>query len=364
MNAKVEYWLWLYTLLGPCSARFKELFYRYDYIEDMYENRRTPEFRALLAPGEAARIGSVSLSAQRALAEQCAAGGVEILCYADDAYPQRLRDTRVPPLVLFATGDLRALHTRCVAGVGSRRQTPYGREAVRRICDPLCQAGVTLVSGLAYGTDADVHRAALRCGGRTIAVLGSPIDDTYPVRHLALRREIEQGGGCVLSEYAPGMTYQKSFFPMRNRIISGLAEAVVVFEAARKSGTMITAGWALDDGREVFAVPGRIDSPMSEGTNHLIRQGAAPACSAGDILDAMGLGDFAAGEQTMLAMPAQQLLTGVRGAVAGCLQQGEKTLDDLIASAGYPPHELLAELTLMELDGLIEALPGSRYRLK
>ncbi len=364
MKDKINYWLWLYHLLGPCSMRFRELFYRYDYIEDIYENRTSPEFGALLAPHEQERVAAVSLSGTDRTIELCEQAGVQILCYADDAYPERLRQTRVPPMVLFATGDVKVLSGACVGGVGSRRQTSYGRAAVRQICDPLAKAGLTLVSGLAYGTDADVHRAALRSGGKTVAVLGNPIDTTSPADHAMLRREIEQSGGCVVSEYEPQMPYNKSFFPMRNRIISGLSQAVVIFEAARKSGTMITAGWALDDGREVFAVPGNITSPLSEGTNHLIRQGASPATCAADILDALGLGEFAFGEQTTLEPAAPAKLTAPQKKITACLQDGELPLDDLMARAGLVPHELLAELTMLELDGVIEALPGQRYRLK
>ncbi len=364
MNTKLAYWLWLYRVLGPCSVRFRELFYRYDYIEDIYENRRSPELLAMLAPNEAARCERVTLETQYTLIEQCEKRKISVLCYADDEYPERLRQTRIPPMILFVTGEIRALRTECISGVGSRRQTSYGRQAVRMICEPLVKAGFTLVSGLAYGTDVDVHRAALRGGGLTVAVLGTPINETFPAEHEALRREIEEAGGCVVSEYAPGMKYQKSFFPRRNRIISGLSRGVIIFEAARKSGTMITAGWALEDGREVFAVPGNITSLMSEGTNDLIRQGASPVSCAQDVLDGIGLETIHAEKSELPKPPRQQeKFEGVRGLIAGCLEDEERALDDIAALTGLAPQALLAELTMMELDGVVELLPGSRYRM-
>ena len=289
MNDKAKYWVWLSAVLGPCSAKLLELLRTFDYVEEIYSARASVELAGMLTANEfkAARAGD--LAAAERVIESCDNIGARVLCYNDEEYPERLRMTRYPPTVLYVTGDVKALSGDCVAGVGARRSTRYGRDAVKAICSPLARAGLTLVSGLARGIDAEVHRAALENGARTVAVLGTAIDDTFPHDHGELRAEIEGRGGCTVSEYPPVSKWNKSSFPMRNRIISGLSRAVIVFEAAKKSGTMITANWALDDGREVFAVPGGIFSESCEGTNRLIKQGAYPATCAADVLAVLGI---------------------------------------------------------------------------
>ncbi|MEG2233029.1 MAG: DNA-processing protein DprA [Oscillospiraceae bacterium] len=358
-----SYWLWLYRVLGPCSVRFKDLFYSYDYIEDIYENRKSDAIRDKLSSAEFQRAGNVKLSEVNPNLERCSRLGIDMLCYSDEQYPDSLRNTRVPPMILFATGDVSTLKNLCIAGVGSRNETQYGRDAVRKICDPLANAGVTLVSGLAYGIDTSVHRAAIRCGKPTIAVLGNSIESTYPQEHAQLRKTIENNG-CVISEYEPGMRVTKYSFPQRNRIISGLSRAVVIFEAAKRSGTMITANWALDDGREVLAVPGNITSRQSEGTNLLIKQGANPATCAEDVLSQIGIEAFTEYEQTTLETVAPAELNPKQQRIYELLKDGEKALDELMTTSKLLPHELLSEITIMEMDGIIEALSGSRYKIR
>ena len=362
-NESAVYWLWMQRVFGPCCARFCELLRTYESAKNACEDRNGAAFARLLTPAELKRARANSPEDCADVAESCARRGIRLLTYADDAYPPLLRETRVPPALLFVTGDVGALKTLCVAGVGARHDTPYGRDAVRRICEPLAKAGVTLVSGLAYGTDAEVHRAALRAGGKTVAVLGNAIDETYPYEHRGLRVEIERTG-CAVSEYEPGTKTSRYLFPQRNRIVAGLSRAVVIFEAAKRSGTMITADWALGDGREVFAVPGNITNPQSEGTNALLRQGATPATSALDLLEAVslrGLAEARAADEP--GSPGGGKPDLPDGPVAALLRDGPLSLDELIVRAKLPAHALLAELTMLEIDGVVRTLPGSRFEL-
>lgn len=364
MEDKRILWLWLHEVLGPCNGKFTELIKEYEYIETIYEMRETAQMSMKLSPAEYKRARECTLDACRELLDYCERGGIAVIGYAADAYPARLRATRYPPVLLFVTGEPAALNQPlAVAGVGARFSTRYGREAVQHICTPLARAGVVLVSGMAYGIDAEVHKAALAQGAPTVAVLGTPIDVTYPAQHDALRKQIEQGGGAVVSEYAPGSRTLKSMFAQRNRIIAGLARAVVIFEAAKKSGTMITATWALDDGRDVFAVPGSILSTHSEGTNYLIKQGAGVATSAWDIVEVLDLHE-AEFEQLTLEQAPPTELNANQQKICDALEQGELTLDAIADETSLAPHQLLAELTDLEIDGVIESLGGSRYALK
>ncbi len=356
-------WLWLHAVMGACNEKSIRLVREFDYIERLYERRQSSDMAKLLSPQEYKNARTVRLEDCEALANECDALGIRILCYSDEEYPEMLRNTRVPPAVLFCTGDVRALTGTAIAGVGARLATKYGRDAVKKIFTPVARAGITLVSGLASGIDSEVHRAALENGAKTVAVLGNEINKTYPSNNAELRRKIE-ANGCVVSEYPPHAGSQRYMFPQRNRIISGLSRAVVIFEAAKKSGTMITANWALDDGRDVFAVPGSIFSEKSDGTNYLIKSGAIPVTDAADIFDYLGVTDTArfTGEEKSEAVVPK--LTGTAKKICDCLREGEMTVDELLAKTGVPAHELFASLTELEVDGIAEAAFGSRYRLK
>ncbi|MEA4912859.1 MAG: DNA-processing protein DprA [Oscillospiraceae bacterium] len=357
MEDKRPLWIWLAEVLGACNAKYIDLLRTYDYIGALYERRNSTELQKLLTPLECKNARTTSLDDCRRILERCDEQGIRILTYADERYPQQLRLTRVPPAVLYCTGDADALGGNAVAGVGSRSASAYGRDAVRRICTPLAGAGLLLVSGLAAGCDTQVHRAALDAGKRTVAVLGTAIDRTYPAQNAALRAEIECSG-AVVSEYPPGTPSHRGMFPQRNRIISGLSRGVIIFEAAKKSGTMITASWALDDGREVFAVPGSIFSETSAGTNHLIKLGASPVTCAKDVLDAFGLPLPA--EHAQLT-PAPNL-TDLQKKILRALGAQECTADELLDAVELPAHELFAALTELEMDGAVEPLPGAKYK--
>ena len=249
---------------------------------------------------------------------------------------------------------------RVVAIVGSRRPTRYGEKIAYELAYAAAQRGAVVVSGLAYGIDAMAHRGALAAGGITVAVLGTPIDQISPRAHLGLATEIVQTGGCILSELAPGAKFfPKSSFLQRNRLISGLADVVVIPEAAERSGSLNTAAHALEQGREVFAVPGDIDKPMSRGCNRLIRQGATPYLEPADVLDLL----FPPRRKTKLAqllIGDNSLETQILQALADGVSDGERLLEIIKADVAT----FSQTLTLLEIKGRIQALGANQWLLK
>ncbi|MBO9370441.1 MAG: DNA-processing protein DprA, partial [Chloroflexi bacterium] len=234
-----------------------------------------------------------------------AAVGAHILTWEDEGYPKLLAEIPDPPPVLYVRGELKPEDAWAVAVVGTRRASTYGREVTRRLVSVLAQSGVTIVSGLARGVDAVAHQTALEAGGRTIAVLGCGIDLVYPPEHRELARRIAAQGALV-SEYPLGTQPEPGNFPPRNRIISGLSLGVVITEAGRDSGALITADYAAEQGRDVFAVPGSILSAGCAGTNRLIQDGAKPVLDAADILQELNLTMVAEQKEARQALPTTE----------------------------------------------------------
>lgn len=295
-----------------------------------------------------------------------ARAGARLLPFGAPFYPARLAVLADPPPLLAVRGDPASLGGPSVAIVGARRSTPYGVGAARRLARQLAGLGFGVVSGLAWGIDAAAHRGALEAGGRTIAVLGCGADRVYPREHAALAAEMT-AAGAVVSELPPGAGPLKHHFPLRNRLISGLALALVVVEARTRSGSRISAEHAAEQGREVLAVPGPIDAPTSEGPNLLLREGAAPALDASDVLRALGrVAEAEAwlrrrarsreeGGEAALAPEARALLAALRGAPA--------TRDELASRLGLAPAALAARLLELELDGRVAEDRAGRLRL-
>jgi DNA processing protein len=284
--------------------------------------------------------------------------GVRTVTMLDGDYPAALREIADPPPVLFVRGRLTEADANAVALVGTRRATTYGRTVAERFGRDLATAGITVVSGLAKGIDTVAHRSAVEAGGRTIAVLGNGLDQVYPPENTQLvRRIVENDAGAVVSEFPPGVPPDAVNFPRRNRIISGLCAATVIVEAGHRSGALITADFALEQGRDVFAVPGSILSPLSAGPNGLIKQGASPATDAQDILDALGLAtDGSAGQvRTVEALDEQEVV------VLQALSAEPRHVDELARMVGRGAGEVVATLTLLELKGLARHAGSMTY---
>ncbi len=267
-------------------------------------------------------------------------------------YPSLLAQIPDPPSRLWVRGDapLEVLSRSAVAIVGARACSGYGRSVARLLATEAAAAGAVVVSGLARGIDGEAHRGALAAGGTTVAVLGCGVDRDYPAAHAELARSIVESGGLVVSEYEQGVEPAPWRFPARNRIIAGLARATVVVEARERSGALITADFALEDGREVLAVPGEITSSLSAGTNALLRVGATPATGAADVLEALGLESQPAAR----ALPDDPSAETVLAAVAA----GAGTPDELGRATGLGAGELAAALALLELAGAVAVDEG------
>jgi DNA processing protein len=282
--------------------------------------------------------------------------GVQVFTWEDDSYPQRLKTISDSPPVLYARGELSPADDWALAMVGTRNASSYGREVARKLATELARAGVTIVSGLARGIDGHVHRAVLDAGGRTIAVLGSGLDIIYPPEHRKLAEEIV-AHGALISEYALGTQPEASNFPPRNRIISGFSRGVIVVEAGEKSGALITADFAAEQGRDVFAVPGSIFQRGSAGTNRLIRDGATPVLSVDDVLEALNMTAVVQHVEAQMLLPTDA--TEVQ--LFDLLSEEPMHVDELGRAAELPIAQVSSALALMELKGLVHQVGGMNY---
>lgn len=268
-----------------------------------------------------------------------------------------LRQISGAPKCLHLRGLVIDANTPAVGIVGSRNPTPYGRHMARFIAGGLAAGGVTVISGFARGIDTEAHKAALERNSRTIAVLGCGMDIDYPRGSGELRSRIVQNGTLV-SEFERGTPPLPGHFPARNRIISGLSLAVVVVQASLKSGSLITARWALDQGREVLAVPGRADDPLSAGPIALIKDGAAPVCHPDDIFTVLGLGS------TVTPMSEHDTDRSENDPVLSALRLGPRLPEELSQFTGLPLTRILSKLSRLELEGLVIRYPGGRFSMK
>lgn len=280
-------------------------------------------------------------------------GGGRLVTWDDASYPELLRQIHDPPLFLYVFGELTAQDGGAIAVVGSRDASPYGRHMTAVISEGLASRGITVVSGLARGIDAAAHDAALRAGGRTVAVLGSGIDVVYPSEHHRLHMRIAKTG-AVVSEYPMGTQPDAENFPARNRIISGLSLGTVVVEATERSGSLITAQFAVEQGREVFAVPGPVGA-RTRGTHQLLRQGAALAESADDVVR-----EVAPHLRTAPA-PSAPSLSDLETAIVAQLDALPRNVDELIARTGLPAGTVLETLLVLELRGVVRQMPGQCF---
>lgn len=276
----------------------------------------------------------------------------------DDKYLQIIDTIAIKPKRLYFIGKIPETRRPTVAIVGTRKPTSYGREVTYQLAYDLARKGIIIISGLALGVDSIAHRATLDAGGTTLAVLANGVDIIYPASHKELANSIIQNGGAIISEYEPGTTARDFQFIERNRIVSGLSDAIIITEAAIRSGTMSTAAHALDQGREVFVVPGNITSPLSAGCNKLIKQGAIPITCIEDVLEVIAPGLLHS--QNILPLGANALETKI----ISLIQSGVRDGNDLQIQTGAEISEFSQTITLMEINGVIRALGGNKWTLR
>lgn len=277
---------------------------------------------------------------------------------ADSAYPESLRQIHKPPPVFFMLGEIKPEDKNAVAIVGARKCTTYGKQVAYDLAYELAKLGVTIVSGMALGIDGEAHKGALDAGGRTIAVLGSGVDDKsiYPHTHISLAKKIAEQG-AVISEFEPGSPSYPSNFPQRNRIVSALSLGLVVVEAGEKSGSLITANFALEQGKDVFAVPGPIYSPASAGANHLIQQGAKLIRNAQDILEELNI-EFSEVKTKKIGEYNME-----EGLIITALESESLNTDAIIKITGLNPAVALTAITMLELKKIIKNIGNNVYTI-
>jgi DNA processing protein len=290
----------------------------------------------------------------------CHEHGISILTDGDPRYPDLLRQIHDPPPVLFLRGEPLPCDAMSIAIVGSRHATRYGIEQAERLASSLARAGLTIVSGLARGIDAAAHRGALAAGGRTLAVLGSGLVSLFPPEHAGLADQVATSG-AVLSEFPPRMPALAENFPRRNRIVTGLSLGVIVVEAADRSGALISARHAMEQNREVFAVPGRVDSRMSRGCHRLIRDGATLVESVDDVLEQLGplCQPVRADEQTVVRHPAELQLNEVEQQVLQAIEAEGTAVDTVVQTTNLPVHQVLATISVLEMRRLVVRQSGN-----
>lgn len=354
----LKYWLGFNAVSGIGPAKIQALLGYFGDLEPAWRATESQlrdigfDVRAI----ESLRETRQTLDLDR-LAGQVEANGAHVLTWNDSDYPALLRQIPAAPPVIFVRGSFEPVDQWAVAIVGTRRLSAYGRLVAHDLATGLARNGITIVSGLARGIDGVAHRAALEADGRTIGVMGCGIDRVYPPEHRDLAHAIVAGRGAIVTDFPMGTEPSSANFPARNRLISGLSLGVLVIEAGERSGALITARFALEQDREVFAVPGNINSPVSVGANRLIQQGAKLVTGIEDILEELNL--RMAGEQAAAQVVLPE--SAEEAALLSQLSTQPLHVDDLGRLTGMPSYLISSTLTMMELKGMVQQVGGMNY---
>lgn len=414
MSGDLLYWVWLAERLGPASRRLPGLLARFESAYEIY--RAEPEeITGFDSRGNEKlhRLEDKNLESACKTVEYCKRHGIEIIAFDSEKYPSKLRNLQDPPAVLYVRGKLPELNNRvCIAVVGTRKMSEYGKTSAYKISYELAAAGVIVVSGMALGVDSFAACGAISAKGETVAVFGCGIDRAYPAEHKRLMEKII-GNGCAVSEYPPHTPPYDYNFPVRNRIISGMCNGTLIIEGDGRSGALITARATILQGRDIYALPGNIDAPGSEGTNKLIHDGAVQVCSARDILenyrelysDTLDFGalekaqrkskytriaamlcglSFAEkeeetekeprvineGEKELPTAPKENINSAVEAldektrTVYEAISEGCDIRPEALTATGLSVPQIMAALTVLEIRGLITQRPGGAYTRK
>lgn len=334
--------------VGP--ARYRMLLEKFSNAISVF-NANFEDLREVVSEGVAKSIKTFDLSSAKVILNRSKELGFEIISLQSDLYPERLRYFNYSPPILWVKGDLSALMGNTVGVVGTRRPDSYGIRATKKIVESLSELNFTIVSGGAYGIDTVAHKTALENGGKAVAVLGSGLDIPYPWQNRGLFNKISESG-ALISEFPPGTKPNAENFPKRNRIISALSDALVVIEAGETSGALLTARWALEQGKEIFVLPGPFDSEKSRGTNRLIKEGARIITDVNDILEEFGLEKVEKKEVQ---------LTPKEREIFELLGDDPIHIDQLVLKTSMDVTEILGVLLGLELKGLVRQIPGKYF---
>ncbi len=404
------HWIWLATRPHMNDANRLSVLSHFGSPEDIYfaDSSAYSDVEGMTKQ-MAEALQEKDLHEAGAILQECVDLGIHICTYNDGAYPSRLKNIADPPMVLYYVGHLPDLDgSPVIAAVGTRKASPYGLNVARRIGGQMARCGAIVVTGMADGIDGAAAAGALTAGGAVVGVLGCGVDVVYPACNRGLFADVERHG-CLMSEFPPGTEPFKWNFPRRNRIISGLSNGVLVVEAPERSGALITARQAADQGRDVFVVPGNVDVPTCIGSNALMREGAIPVRNGWDVVsEYLNLYPEKIRKDSSFVQPAGytgvertepivaqtpkkptitaksaenapkdsidkaqsqpyydiQTLSGAQRTIAELLVDGEQLVDDLIVASGVPAADVLSQLTLMEIQGIVVRKPGKRVALK
>jgi DNA processing protein len=354
---KRGYWVGFNLVKGIGAVRMQQLI---DYFGDV-ERAWFGSYQAFRQAGLSEKLSERIIEIRNQFnldkyIETLARQNIKILIKEDPDYPRYLREIQQPPPVIYLRGNLVIEDDWAVAIVGTRRVTHYGKQIAEQFAKTLAEHHITVVSGLARGIDGVAHQAALNSGGRSIAVLGSGVDKIYPPEHKLLAQKM-MDQGAIISDYPPGTPPESSNFPPRNRIISGISRAVIVIEAGIKSGALITADFAVDQGREVYAVPGNINSIQSKGTNQLIQNGARPLTDIRDLLTDLQVELIQEHQEFRKQSPSGK----TESVLYSLLNDQPIHVDEIIQKAELSVSEVTAQLTVMELKGMVRHVGGMKY---
>lgn len=358
MNKKCDdlIWLW-FSLLPSIGAQRGKLLLGEEAVPVKLWNRDISELNRIKSLGgefyNLVCSESIRETAKILYEKYFSNNFMKLVSIVDDEYPDLLSETPGAPHVIFYRGNIKYCNDVSMGVIGTRKPTAYGVNCARDLSRTLAEAGFCIVSGMARGIDSEAHTATLQVGGKTCAVLGCGLDRIYPPENKKLY-DIIVDRGVVISEYPPETLPLPQNFPARNRIISGLCNGLLVIEAGKRSGTLITVDFAAEQGRDVFAVPGSIFSKKSEGTNFLIKQGAFVVTAANDILDEYSFESREVSTKTF---------SGIRGELIGLVTNGSSTIDDILLDSSYDHSDIMAELMFLEAEGLINKLPTGEYSI-
>ena len=349
----LKYWVWLSSLPGIGSRKFRDLMDFFQTAENVFNSTYNELKNCRIIKDEVVNIiiNNRNLEKIDKYIKKVKDNGIKIYLSNQEEYPINLKTIYDPPPVLYCLGELKQEDEAAIAIVGSRKASDYGLKTAEKFGEQLVQNGITVVSGMALGIDAAAHRGAIRGGGRTIAVFACGVNNPNPKSNINLYREILKNG-AVVSEYPLGMPPHPGNFPARNRIISGMALGSLIVEANIKSGSLITADFALEQGRDVFAVPGNINSPSSMGTNNLIKNGAKLVDCVEDILSELPI------EYLKKASTKTIKLEDTEALIAATLLDVGKTMDQIVNDTGLNINEVLSNIAIMELRGIINSING------
>ncbi len=359
-----KYCVWLASIPGIGSRRFLSLMQYFKSAKNVFNCGYNEIVNSGVVSAEIANVIIKNRNIEKidSYIKKVIENEIQIIIYSDEIYPKNLANIYDPPPVLYMKGSIKPEDELAIGIVGSRKASEYGLKVAEKLSYQLTKEGVTVISGMAIGIDSAAHNGVIKAGGRTIAVFGCGLLNVYPKSGYALCRDIIKHG-AVISEYPIGMEARPEFFPARNRIISGLSKGIVVVEAGLKSGTLITTDFALEQGRDVFAVPGSINSPNSKGTNNLIKNGAKLIDCVEDILNELNINNIGNNSNNIFNNNiTDSSLNELETKILNIIGSTGCSLDNIIQQTGFNTGDIISTVTMLEIRGYITQVNGIYYR--